>query len=232
MGWIKAMLDAGADGIDVRLGGHHSDISWIEYGFEEPVRDEMLKRTGVDIWQTDDFDYDKWRKVRGEAYTQFLREVSQEVRQRGKKMAVHIDSNFDGAPGHGGAMNLVCDWQSWIDEGLMDRITAKSLWPGSTPARQVLAAAHARNIPVHYNPYLNNFFEDKSTINHVGDSPKGCHIPVERHIAWGKEFGYDGFVFYECASALWADENQTVFFRPNAAPVKDVVRKFFAKQGH
>jgi hypothetical protein len=45
MRWVAAVLDAGADGIDLRPGHHHSDFAWIEYGFEEPVRNEMLKRT-------------------------------------------------------------------------------------------------------------------------------------------------------------------------------------------
>lgn len=231
MGWIKAMLDSGADGIDIRPGGHHSDIAWIEYGFEAPVREEMLARTGVDIWATDDFNYDVWRKVRGDGYTQFIREASAVVRARGKKLTVHIDGHFDGPPGLGGAMNLVCDWRKWIDEGLVDSITGKSLWPGNVLSRQVLEAAHAKGIPVTYCPYLNNFFEDRSTMNHIGDSPKGCHVPVDRHIAWGKAFGYDGFVFYEEASALWAGADETVFFRPNAGPVKDVVRKWWGGSG-
>jgi hypothetical protein len=227
MGWIKAMLDSGADGIDIRPGGHHSDMAWIEYGFEAPVREEMLKRTGVDIWATDDFDYDVWRRVRGGGYSQFIREASAVVRARGKKLTVHIDGHFDGPPGLGGAMNLVCDWRSWIEEGLIDSITGKSLWPGNVLSRQVLEAAHAKGIAVSYCPYLNNFFEDRSTMNHIGDSPKGCHVPVGRHIAWGKAFGYDGFVFYEEASALWAGADGTVFFRPNAGPVKDVLREEF-----
>jgi hypothetical protein len=227
MGWIKAMLDAGADGIDIRPGGHHSDVSWIEYGFEEPVREEMLKRTGVDIWQTDDFDYDLWRRIRGEGYTQFIREASALVRARGKKLTLHIDGHFDNPPGYGGAMNLVCDWRSWINDGLVDIVTGKSLWPGAHFSRQVVEAAHAKGIPVTYAPYCNNFFEDRRTPNHIGDSPAGCHVPVERHIKWGKGYGYDSFLFYEEASAIWAGRDETVFFRPNAGPVKDVfVREF------
>jgi len=69
-----------ADGIDIRQGHHHSDFAWIEYGFEEPVRTEMLQRTGVDIWETDEFDYDLWRRIRGEGWTQFVREASAVVR--------------------------------------------------------------------------------------------------------------------------------------------------------
>jgi len=227
MTWITAMLDAGADGIDIRPGHHHSDFAWIEYGFEQPVRDEMLRRTGVDIWATDDFDHHLWRQVRGEGWTQFLREVSALVRGRGKKLALHIDNYFDNPPNAGGAMNIVADWRTWLEEGLADVVTGKSLWPESSMAREVLTLAHAKGVPVHYDPYCNNFFEDRRTMNHVGDSPAGCHVPVERLIEWGKHAGYDGFTFYECASALRATADGAVNFRRNAEPLREVMRRHF-----
>ena len=229
MTWVTAMLDAGADGIDIRPGNHHSDFAWIEYGFEEPVRDAMLKQTGVDIWETDDFNYDLWRRIRGEGWTQFIREASALVRGRGKKLTLHIDGHFDGAPGTGGAMNLVSDWRVWLKEGLVDQVTGKSLWPQSSLAREVLALAHEKGVPVSYDPYCNNFFEDRTSPNHIGDSPKGCEVPVERLIRWGRESGFDSFVFYECASALRAKPDGTVGFRKNAEPLRDVMRRHFAQ---
>ena len=230
MGWIKAMLDAGADGIDIRAGNHNSDFAWIEYGFEEPVRDEMLKHTGVDIWETDEFDFDLWRRIRGEGWTQFIREASQVVRSRGKTLAVHIDAYFDGAPGTGGGMNMVSDWRTWLDEGLVDRVTGKALWPGSSFAREVLALAHAKGVPVTFAPYCNNMFEDRRTPNHIGDSPIGCTLPVERLIQWGKQSGYDRFLFYECASALRAAPDSTIGFRPNAEPLRGIMQCHFTQE--
>jgi hypothetical protein len=228
LSWVQAMLDSGADGIDIRPGHHMAEFAWIEFGFEEPVRDEMLKRTGVDIWQSDDFDYDQWRKIRGEGWTQFIREASELVRSRGKKMIVHIDSHFDGVPGAGGAMNMECDWHSWIAEGLCDGVTGKALWPNSSFSYDVLELAHRHGVPVSYAPYCNNFFEDRMSTNHIGDSPQGCEIPVERLIEWGRRSGYDSFLFYECASALRADESGNVNFRPNASPLRDVMQRHFA----
>ncbi len=233
MKWVEAMLDAGADGIDLRPGHHHSDFSWIEYGFEEPVRNEMLKRTGVDIWKTDDFDHEQWRRIRGEGWTQFIREASKVVRARGRKFTVHIDDYFDGAPGTGGAMNMVCDWRSWLTDGLCDGVTAKGLWPGSSFARELLALAHRKGVPVTFAPYCNNFFEDRSKgdhPNHVGDSPIGCEVPVERLIEWGKRSGFDRFFFHECASALRATPEGTVDFRPNAAPLGGVMQRHFSSE--
>ncbi len=232
MRWVNAMLDAGADGIDIRPGHHHSDFAWIEYGFEEPVRNEMLKRTGIDIWETDDFDYGQWRRIRGDGWTQFIREASKVVRARGKKLTVHIDDYFDGASGTGGAMNMVCDWRSWIEEGLCDRVTAKGSWPGSSFAREILALAHSKGVPVTFAPYCNNFFEDRSKgnhANHLGDSPVGCAVPVERFIEWGKRGGYDSFLFYECASPLRATATGQVNFRPNAEPLRDVMKRHFSR---
>jgi hypothetical protein len=227
MTWVRAMLDAGADGIDIRPGHHHGHFAWIEYGFEPPVRDAMLARTGVDIWETDDFDRDLWRRIRGEGYTQFLREASAEVRARGKTLTVHIDGYFDGPPGAGGAMNIVSDWRTWLEEGLADRVTGKSLWPQSSLALEVLALAHAKGVPVSYDPYCNNFFEDRSSTNHIGDSPQGCAVPVERLIDWGRRAGFDSFAFYECASALRARPDGAIGFRKNAEPLRDVLQRHF-----
>jgi hypothetical protein len=227
MTWVTAMLDAGADGIDIRPGHHNSDFAWIEYGFEQPVRDAMLKRTGVDIWETDDFDRDLWSRIRGEGWTQFIREASAVVRGRGKTLTLHVDGHYDSAPGTGGAMNITYDWRTWFAEGLMDRVTGKSLWPQSSLALEVLALAHAKGIPVSYAPYCNNFFEDRRTTNHIGDSPAGCEKPVERLIDWGRKAGFDSFLFYECASALRAKPDGTIGFRKNSEPLREVLRKRF-----
>jgi hypothetical protein len=227
MTWVKAMLDSGADGIDLRPGHHHSDFSWIEYGFEEPIRDEMLKRTGVDIWESDDFDHNQWRKIRGEGWTQFIREASAYVRSRGKKFVAHIDGHYDNPPHSSGAMNIIWDWRSWINEGLCDGVTGKALWPNSTFSYEVLELAHKHGVTVSYAPYCNNFFEDRTSINHVGDSPEGCEIPVERLIEWGRRSGYDSFLFYECGSALRAAPDGSVSFRPNAEPLREVMQRQF-----
>lgn len=227
MGWVEAMLDAGADGIDLRPGHHHADFAWSEYGFEQPVRDEMLRLTGVDIWETDDFDQELWRRVRGEGWTQFVREASALTRSRGKKFVAHVDAHYDNASHLPGPMNIVKDWKIWLHEGLLDGITGKALWPESSFAREVLQLAHSKGVPVSYGPYCNNFFEDRSTMNHVGGSPKGCEIPVERLIHWGRKAGFDSFLFYECASALRAAEDGTVDFRPNATPLRQVMQRNF-----
>lgn len=56
LSWCRDALDAGADGLGLRVRNHHSPLTWAEFGFEQPVRDEFLERYGVDIWETDDFD--------------------------------------------------------------------------------------------------------------------------------------------------------------------------------
>ncbi|MCX5662006.1 MAG: hypothetical protein NTW19_20190 [Planctomycetota bacterium] len=231
MTWVKAMLDAGADGIDIRIGNHHADFAWGEYGFEQPVRDEMLKRAGADIWLTDDFDHNLWRRIRGEGWTAFMREASALTRARGKTFAAHIDGNYDAAPppGYGAALNITYDWQTWLREGLLDYVTGKALWPSGSFAREVIALAHSLGVPVTYAPYCNNFFEERRHANHMGESPVGCHVPVERMIEWGRASGYDGFTFYECASALRAKADGTVCFRGNAEPLREVMRRNFKR---
>lgn len=162
-------------------------------------------------------------KSAANGWPQLIREASAVVRGRGKKLTVHID----GPPGRGGAMNMVSDWRSWITEGLIDGVTGKALWPGASFSREVVALAHAHRVPVSYAPYCNNFIEDRSTTNHIGDSPAGCHVPVDRLIHWGRAHGYDSFLFYECASALRARPDGSIGFRPNAEPLRAVMHSHF-----
>jgi hypothetical protein len=49
----------------------------------------------------------------------------------------------------------------------------------------------------------------------------------ESLIRWGRSSGYDGFVFYECASALRARPDGTIGFRPNAEGLRAVMQKHF-----
>ena len=109
-------------------------------------------------------------------------------------------------------------------------MTGKALWPESIYSRDVLELAHAKGVPVTFAPYCNNFFEDRSTSNHIGDSPVGCAIPVERLMEWGKRSGYDSFLLYECASVLRAAPDGAIHFRRNAEPVRAMMQRHFHQE--
>src|SRR5437773_4252083 len=58
-----------------------------QFGFNEPVVAEYKRRYGVDI-REEDFDLEKWRTLRGEYFTRFVREMSAAVRGRGKPLSL------------------------------------------------------------------------------------------------------------------------------------------------
>jgi len=61
--------------VDIRITNHNSILDWAEYGFNQPVVDEYLRRYGVDP-QVDSFDKEKLRRLRGEFYTAFLEKAA------------------------------------------------------------------------------------------------------------------------------------------------------------
>ena len=71
---IQEFIDWGVDGVEFRWAAHQDTREWDAYGFNEPVVAEYQKRCGLDI-RHEDFDRTKWRQLRGEYYTQFLRDA-------------------------------------------------------------------------------------------------------------------------------------------------------------
>jgi len=87
-----------------------------QYGFNDPIVEEYKRRYGVDIRQRD-FDLEKWRRLRGEYLTRFLRELRRAVGDRKICMAIprgdHIGPPFG---------NMYLDWRTWVAKGLVDEL--------------------------------------------------------------------------------------------------------------
>jgi len=102
-----------------------------QFGFNEPVRDEVGRLTGRDIVH-EDFDLQAWRDLRGGYLTTFLRELRVELQARGVKLGVGCARGDVIGPPFG---NATLDWRGWINEGIVDRIVVSqdsthcpSLW--------------------------------------------------------------------------------------------------------
>lgn len=215
LGWAREALDAGADGVEFRVRNHHSDFAWAEYGFEAPMVEAFRTRYGVDLLSTDDFDRAAFRRLRGEAYTQFYREARRLARARGKSMGLHVSITMDMEPEEGAAMETHWDWRTWLDEGLADSVTMKEVWPGTWFAEEILARTRARGIPAIFSPYNVN--------------PRGPElIPiVDDHIRNARQGGYGGYQFYECAAAVRATpDGRVVMDRPD---LRDLFRRHFVR---
>lgn len=158
---IQEMLDAGVDGIEFRVENHscHSDRPE-EFGFNAAVM-AKLPVNPPDLLAA-------ISKVRGDAYTEFLRQAKELIASHGTRMRINLNVDwFRPAAERPGSRklayphNVEWQWQRWVDEGLMDeamlRVFAKPLegiFSGDHVAQAMIEACQKRDVPVTVNRYV------------------------------------------------------------------------------
>ena len=212
--WVRDCLDAGADGIELRVRNHSYHLAWSEFGFEPPVRDEFLRSHGVDIWNTDDFDKAAWRRLRGEGYTEFCRQAKQLCASYGKPLGLHVSPTNEMDPAIGAAMEIHWDWRAWMKEGLADSVTMKEVWPRTQLAEEILSLTRPRGVPVIFCPYADDVFRKPGGEAVIGD-----------WIRRARDGGYDGYQFYECAAAIKGTRDGSILMEQPA--LREVFRREF-----
>lgn len=83
------------DGFTINLRSHNPTSSADRLGYGRENRDLFLKRYGVDVYTTDDFDKQAWNDLRAEAVDEFLRQIKRVAKDRPVYMNVprrHEDS--------------------------------------------------------------------------------------------------------------------------------------------
>ena len=209
LSWVRDVLDAGADGVELRVRAHHSLFAWAEYGFESPVVQAFKERHGVDLLTADDFDRAALRRLRGEAYTEFYRQARALVNAYGKRLGMHASVTMDMDPEEGAAAEIHWDWPRWLDEGLADSITFKEVRPGTRLAQKILSHIRDRNVEAIFCPYANNRWT----------TPGGERL-VADWIRSAREAGFDGYQYYECCSVVRATpDGKIVMDRPGLREV-------------
>ena len=129
LAWVQAMLDTGVDGVDLRITAHGCMTDEPEvYGWNPPVMAAYRERFG-----DGPIELRKLATVRGDFYTQFVREVSKMVRERGKKLQLHLHAEaFRPDPvfgqQNGVPANIEFQWRRWLDEGLADSVYLRTSW--------------------------------------------------------------------------------------------------------
>ena len=69
---------------------------------------------------------EKWRRLRGQYYTEFLKEAKEEIHRHGKKLQLHMFDMMEGAPDKSTMMEIYFDWRSWLEQGIPDEVTLKN----------------------------------------------------------------------------------------------------------
>lgn len=132
-GWIERLVAAGVDGVDIRVSTHSTLTDDDQaFGFNEPVLAAYSNAYGTEPSGSDS-DLRRLSELRGDRYTEFLREACAYVRGHGKKFQVHLHAEaFRDDPCHGRLMgfpsNVRFDWRTWLDEGLLDGVTLRTSW--------------------------------------------------------------------------------------------------------
>jgi hypothetical protein len=192
---IRDCLDAGVDGVDLRVAQHNRCLAWDEYGYEQPILNEYQRRHGTS--DPARMDRGKQEAILAERYTAFYQKAAALIRSRGKRVQLHV--NLLGAR----YMGMTWDWPGWIEQGLADEITLKDVWPGDREKLAlILPHAQSRGIALHTCPWL---VDQK-------DADLRATLPDRlRAAAAGSE--EQGFIAYESASiaAIEADGKPRMF---------------------
>ena len=155
---IREMLDAGVDGIDFREENHstHTDYP-SEYGYNPVVIEECERRGAVDPATIS--------QVRGDAYTEFLRQAKGLISSRGKRMRINLQTDYYRLNPPADRLlaypaNLDFQWRRWVDEGLMDQaifrffaLPFQCIYDDSVSA-EIIDHCRDRGLPVTVNRYI------------------------------------------------------------------------------
>jgi len=116
----QRLLQAGKfDGLFVCLRSQSKPAAFADqFGFNAPVRQEFLRRYGIDIWQ-DNFDVTRFRELLGEYVTRFLFELRNTIGYENISLAVGIPrGNILGPP----LGNTVLQWPKWVRGNIVDQL--------------------------------------------------------------------------------------------------------------
>ena len=187
---IREMLDAGVDGVDFRVENHGTHTDYCEdYGYN----DVILQKCG-ELGKTDS---ETIAQVRGNAYTNFLRQAKHLLASNGKRMRINLNLDWfrsDPPPVRRLAYpaNIHYDWKSWVDEGLLDEgILRMFQLPFDTVfndsvATKMIASCEEKGIPITVNRYVNpNYPAEFKRVQRDGR--------------------FNGFILYETATFLRFD---------------------------
>lgn len=121
----RKAMDAGCAGVDLRVTTHGESLDWENYGFNAPLLEAFRRRHGVDP-AAQAFDRGAWRRLRGEYFTQLVRETSVLVRARGGQMLAHLHDLFDRPVEKEALHEIHFDWRTWLRERMLDGGTLNS----------------------------------------------------------------------------------------------------------
>jgi hypothetical protein len=116
----QRLLAAGSfDGLFLCLRSQSRPADFADqFGFNQPVRDDFLKRYGKDIWQ-EDFEIADWRHLLGEYLTIFLVDLKNSLKDSRTRLAVGVPRGQILGPPFG---NTTLQWKTWVEQEIVDHL--------------------------------------------------------------------------------------------------------------
>jgi hypothetical protein len=207
-GWVAAALDAGVDGVGLRVANHASHTRFPEeVGFNPPALAAYARRTCREGVTPDEVDRDFFRTVNGSFYTEFVRAASAAVRGRGKRFYHFIQPLMDELrPNVIGNVPATFhfDWRGWLREGLLDGLCLRPMGldgpAGAAPFGDLVGAtARAFGVEMHFTNGNGLLTLDLSRWDPAADLERVRTSPL-----------YDGYILYEAAGVYGIDPDGTV----------------------
>lgn len=199
---VRECLDAGVDGIDFRIENHSTHTNDpFSYGYNDVVL-EAYRRRHPETSDSGPWDPAVIAEIRGECYTDFLRQAKRLISERGAKMQIHLNEEFaKEVPQRSRYLafpwNIRFDWERWLEEGIMDEATLRTfdLEPQTVLAddlaQRVIAACNRFAVPLHYNRYI--YYQSAEQFGEELELIRG-------------DGRFESLIVYEAASYLTADE--------------------------
>jgi len=224
MSCIEEMLDAGVDGIDLREESHSTHTDFPEdYGFNSVVLDLCRRRGRIDPPTI--------ARVRGEAYTQFLRRAKERINARGKQMRVNVQIDWAQPEQHpirklAFPANIRFDYLQWIDEGLMDGCILRFF---DNPfdcifddafTQEAIARCEQRGLPVTVNRYVD---PNLLCVSRFDDAARQ-NVPEELRRVY-RDPRFAGFILYETYLYLrCTTEGECIITHPDIGKLKEIIQ--------
>ena len=212
---IERLLESGADGVSLRILCHHTGVmNYLQHAFAPVVVEKFRQQWGREPAATPN-DYEQIRRLRGAAFTDFVRAARQLANERGKKLMVELESGMEVGPQFDTRMQIFWDWKTWLEEELFDEISLKFWTPYSRFVhQQIMPIARQKNLPVHViTRNLNGVMDERSLET------------LPRLARDARELGFAGLNFYEAANLIEMNPEGVSFAKGMAVEVMKRIRQ-------
>jgi hypothetical protein len=176
------------------------------YAFAEPVRTEFRSRYGREpgaSWE----DCTRIRRIRGDFYTEFLREGKRRAAAAGKRFAAHIEAGIEVPPECDQRMQFNLDWERWIAEGIVDELVLKWWFPQNPFIHErVLPLARRHGVPVY-------IVDRNSSLRRTPRALERAECLVRE----ARAAGFAGYLWYEAADYKCPNAEGRPVFRAHSA---------------